>query len=244
MAEWYELSFGEDYLLVYKHRDAQGAKHEVQRMIRWLHLASGAKVLDLCCGMGRHSLALAEAGYKVTGVDLSEVLLREARRLDSERRVTWHQADMRRLPLLDQTFDAAVNLFTSFGYFREDAEQIKVLKEVARVLKPGGSFLLDYLNPADVKARLVPQSEREDHGERIVERRRIEDGYVFKDIAITAPGGVPRHYMERIKLYGLEDFRRMLKEAGLELQNVHGDYNEERYDPDTSRRMILVGVRL
>ncbi|GJM79193.1 hypothetical protein HMSSN139_16890 [Paenibacillus sp. HMSSN-139] len=148
MAEWYELSFGDDYLLVYKHRDAQGAKHEVQRMINWLKPAPGAKVLDLCCGMGRHSLALAEAGYRVTGVDLSEVLLREAKRLDTEGRVTWHQADMRRLPLLNGEFDAVVNLFTSFGYFREDVEQIKALQEAARVLKPGGRLLLDFLNPA------------------------------------------------------------------------------------------------
>lgn len=243
MAEWYELSFGDDYLLVYKHRDAQGAKHEVQRMISWLKPAPGAKVLDLCCGMGRHSLALAEAGYRVTGVDLSEVLLREAKRLDTEGQVTWHQADMRRLPLLNGEFDAVVNLFTSFGYFREDVEQIKALQEAARVLKPGGRFLLDFLNPAYTAVHLVPNSEREEEGQRIVERRRIEDGYIFKDITITAPGGEPRHYTERIKLYGLEDFRRMLKEAGLELQNVHGNYDEETYDPDTSRRMILVGVR-
>ncbi|MFL0557913.1 class I SAM-dependent methyltransferase [Paenibacillus barengoltzii] len=243
MAEWYELSFGEDYLLVYKHRDAQGAKHEVQRMIRWLHLPPGAKVLDLCCGMGRHSLALAEAGYQVTGVDLSEVLLREARRLDPEGRIIWHRADMRELPFQSGEFAAVVNLFTSFGYFKEDEEQIKVLREASRVLKSGGRFLLDFLNPAYVAAHLVPYSEREDAGQQIVERRRIEDGYVIKDIEITAPGGEPRHYMERIKLYELDDFRQMLKEAGLTLQNVHGDYDEELYDPNTSRRMILVGVR-
>lgn len=243
MAEWYELSFGEDYLLVYKHRDVQGAKHEVERMIGWLNLAPGAKVLDLCCGMGRHSLALADAGFLVTGVDLSEVLLREAKRLDIEGRVAWHKADMRRLPLECGEFDAVVNLFTSFGYFKTDGDQIKVLREAARVLKPGGRFLLDFLNPAYTAAHLVPHSEREDEGQRIVERRRIEDGYVIKDIAITAPGGEPRHYLERIKLYALDDFRRMLTEAGLELQHVHGDYDEEAYDPDTSRRMILVGVR-
>src|SRR5690606_41599411 len=82
MAEWYERSFGEDYLLVYKHRDVQGAKREVHTMISWLDLPVGAKVLDLCCGMGRHSMALVEAGYEVTGVDLSDVLLREARKND------------------------------------------------------------------------------------------------------------------------------------------------------------------
>jgi len=243
MTDWYERSFGDDYLLVYKHRDAQGAKQEVERMVGWLRLAPGAKVLDLCCGMGRHSLALAEAGYRVTGVDLSEVLLREAKRFDTRGQVTWHKADMRRLPLEHGEFDAVVNLFTSFGYFREDVEQIKVLREAARVLRPGGRFLLDFLNPAYTTTHLVPYSEREDEGQRIVELRRIEDGFVIKDIVITSPGGEPRHYIERIMLYGLDDFRRMLREAGLHLQNVHGNYDEEIYDPETSRRMILVGVR-
>lgn len=89
MTEWYEKSFGEDYLVVYKHRDFGGARKEVERMISWLGLPPGSKVLDLCCGMGRHSLALAEAGYEVTGVDLSEVLLREARSQTGAEQVTW-----------------------------------------------------------------------------------------------------------------------------------------------------------
>lgn len=250
MSEWYELSFGEDYLLVYKHRDAQGAKHEVRQMISWLGLPPGAKVLDLCCGMGRHSMALAEAGYEVTGVDLSEVLLREAKRNDPEGQVTWHKADMRELPLTGG-FDAVVNLFTSFGYFKRDEEQVKVLREVARMLKPEGRFIIDFLNPAYTAAQLVPYSERVDDGQLIAERRRIEDGYVMKNITITAAGGAetggqsgePRHYLERIKLYSLMDFTAMLEAAGLLPEKVHGDYDEEAYHPETSRRMIMIGTR-
>ncbi|MGG6311794.1 class I SAM-dependent methyltransferase [Paenibacillus macerans] len=251
MSEWYERSFGEDYLLVYKHRDAQGARHEVKRMIGWLGLPPGAMVLDLCCGMGRHAMVMAEAGYAVTGVDLSEVLLREAIRRDPEGRVAWHQADMRELPL-EGGFDGVVNLFSSFGYFKRDEEHVQVLREVARMLKPEGRFILDFLNPAYTAAHLVPYSERMDEGQRIIERRRIEDGYVFKDIEITGIGesgsgqgqdGEPRRYLERIKLYSLEDFQRMLLLAGLVLKKVHGDYDEDDYYPETSRRMILVGAR-
>lgn len=161
MTEWYEKSFGEDYLVVYKHRDFGGARKEVERMISWLGLPPGSKVLDLCCGMGRHSLALAEAGYEVTGVDLSEVLLREARSQKGAEQVTWLRSDMRDLPLTGG-FDAVVNLFTSFGYFEEDEEQVKVLREIYRMLKPGGKFVIDYLNPAYVIRHLVPHSTRED----------------------------------------------------------------------------------
>ncbi|AWB45789.1 class I SAM-dependent methyltransferase [Paenibacillus sp. CAA11] len=245
MAEWYEQSFGEDYLLVYKHRDVQGAKREVHQMIGWLGLPEGSKVLDLCCGMGRHSMALHEAGFEVTGVDLSDVLLREARENDPKGLVRWLKSDMRKLPF-DGPFDAVVNLFTSFGYFERDEEHVQVLREIYRVLKPGGKFIIDFLNPAYTIARLVPSSERIDEGQRIREKRSIEDGYVKKRIEITAAEGEPgepRHYLERIKLYPRERFEQMLAEAGLTLEAIHGNYNEESYDPESSPRMIMVGFR-
>ncbi|CAM4486058.1 class I SAM-dependent methyltransferase [Paenibacillus typhae] len=243
MSEWYEKSFGEDYLIVYRHRDFCGARHEVEKMIGWLNLPEGSKVLDLCCGMGRHSLALAEAGFAVTGVDLSEVLLREARAQDGAEAVTWLRSDMRELPL-DGGFDAVVNLFTSFGYFEDDEEQVKVLREVYRMLKPGGKFIIDFLNPAYVIAHLVPHSTREDGDNLIDESRRIEDGYVKKDIILTSKGdNTPRKYHERVKLYPLETFRQLIAAAGLQLEAVHGSYDEEEYDEEHSKRMIFVGVR-
>lgn len=247
MTEWYEHSFGEDYLLVYKHRDTQGARREIERMVEWLELPKGAKVLDLCCGMGRHSMALMEAGLEVTGVDLSEVLLREARRNDPEHRVTWLQADMRKLPLAGG-FDAVVNLFSSFGYFKEDHEHIQVLREIKRVLKPGGRFIIDYLNPRHTSDHLIPESERMDDDQRIVERRVIQNGYVMKRIWLSQIDkntgndlGEPREYLERIKLYNAEEFTDMLEEAGLILERIYGSHAGDSYDPILSPRMILLG---
>ncbi|GGF59520.1 methyltransferase [Paenibacillus albidus] len=243
MSEWYEESFGEDYLIVYKHRDFGGARREVEQMIGWLDLPSGAKVLDLCCGMGRHSLALAEAGYEVTGVDLSEALLREARSQNGAEQVTWIHSDMRELPLAGG-FDAVVNLFTSFGYFEEDKDQVKVLREIHRMLKPEGKFIIDFLNPAHVIRHLVPHSTREDGENLIDESRRIENGYVMKDIILTSKSdGTPRLYHERVKLYPREKFQEMIAEAGLQLKKVHGSYEEESYDAENSRRMIFCGTR-
>ncbi|MDQ0194642.1 class I SAM-dependent methyltransferase [Paenibacillus wynnii] len=243
MGDWYKESFGEDYLIVYKHRDFGGARREVEQMIGWLDLPPGAKVLDLCCGMGRHSLALSEAGYEVTGVDLSEPLLREARAQEGSEKVTWLCSDMRGLPLAGG-FDAVVNLFTSFGYFEEDEEQIKVLREIRRMLKPGGKFIIDFLNPSCVIRNLVPHSTREDGDILIDEKRRIQDGYVKKDITITSKeDGTPRQYHECVKLYPLEKFQEMIAVAGLQLEAVHGSYDEDEYDAECSKRMIFRGVR-
>lgn len=243
MSEWYKESFGEDYLIVYRHRDFGGARREVEQMIGWLDLPPGAKVLDLCCGMGRHSLALAEAGYEVTGVDLSGPLLMEARAQEGADQVTWLQADMRALEL-NGDFDAVVNLFTSFGYFEEDEEQIKVLREIKRVLKPGGKFIIDFLNPADVIRNLVPHSTREEGNLLIDERRRIEEGFVKKDIILTCKeDGIPRHYHECVKLYPVKIFQEMIEESGLQVEAVHGSYDEGAYDAANSKRMIFRGIR-
>lgn len=245
MKDWYEKSFGEDYLLVYKHRDLEGATREVKTMISWLKLPAGAKVLDLCCGTGRHSMALSDAGYSVTGVDLSEVLLREARKQDQAGKVTWDQADMRSLHLKGG-FDAVLNLFTSFGYFREDGEQLKVLREIQRMLKPGGRFIIDFMNSPHVRMNLVPESEREVEGQQIVEKRRIDNNFVLKDIFITDFQGQhgERQYHERVKLYTCAQLRQMLEESGLVTDDVYGGYNEEvEYDEALSKRMIFVGHR-
>ncbi|MMZ64973.1 hypothetical protein D1872_273400 [compost metagenome] len=121
-----------------------------------------------------------------------------------------------------------------------------MLREIHRMLKPQGRFIIDFLNPAYTAAHLVPVSQRVDDGQRIDEQRAIEHGYVKKWITITNeanPGEAPRRYVERIKLYSRETFEAMLVEAGLVLEQVHGGYDEERYDPERSPRMIMVGRR-
>ncbi|WP_223066141.1 class I SAM-dependent methyltransferase [Paenibacillus caui] len=244
MDNWYERSFGEDYIRVYKHRDRQGAADEVRSMVGWLKLPVGSRILDLCCGAGRHAIPLAKAGYRVTGVDLSPVLLREGRNADKGRKITWVQSDMRRLPedvIFSGHFDAVTNLFTSFGYFEEDEEQIKVLGQMKRALKPDGRFVMDLLNDGYVRKYLVPHSTREIDGIIITENRRIEHGFVFKEIDIQEGNAPARKYRERVKLYPLSMMINMLEESGLIVDQVYGDYEESRYEERESPRMIMVG---
>ncbi|MEX2462155.1 MAG: methyltransferase domain-containing protein [Paenibacillaceae bacterium] len=242
MTAWYEQSFGHDYLVVYKHRDMQGAQAEVQKMVHWLHLQPGAEIFDLCCGMGRHSLTLADYGFEVTGMDLSEVLLAEAKRLDSEGRVSWLLGDMREIPL-EKHFDAIVNLFTSFGYFTDEVENEKVLHEISRLLKAEGKFIIDFLNPAYVEAHFVPHSQRHEGELEIEENRTIEDGYVRKLITIREEVQEERQYLEQVRMYRLADFKRMLSAAGLVIEHVYGQYDGAAYVELESPRLIILGSK-
>jgi len=240
LSAWYEQSFGNDYLIVYKHRDLQGAYEEVKEMIQWLKLPNHAEILDLCCGMGRHSMALNEFGFDVTGLDLSNVLLEEARKLDQQKQVRWIQGDMRKIPV-NETFDAVVNLFTSFGYFETDEENNQVLHEIDRVLKSSGKFIIDFLNADYVSKHLIPFSERETEGLKIVENRSIVDQTVRKRIVIKEENVSDRHYLEQVKLYRLSQFESMLKNTNLRIDHVYGDYKQMPYDEGTSPRLIIVG---
>ncbi|WP_409341756.1 class I SAM-dependent methyltransferase [Paenibacillus sp. MBLB4367] len=242
MTAWYERSFGKDYLNVYKHRDLECAMSEVRKMIGWLDLPAGASVFDLCCGMGRHSLALAEAGYRVTGMDLSEAMLQEAALHDTEQKVRWVRGDMRDVPL-DETFDAVVNLFTSFGYFEDERENTRVLHEIDRLLDDGGRFIIDFLNAAYIERHLVPFTRREDGNLLIEESRSIEGGSVRKLIVVREEGMAERRYMEQVRLYSLSDFQRMLDATSLRIDSMYGTPDGTPYSKADSKRLIMVGTK-
>ncbi|XEC96480.1 class I SAM-dependent methyltransferase [Paenibacillus tarimensis] len=243
MSNWYERSFGSDYMVVYRHRDWDNAYREVKNMAVLLDLPEGAEVLDVGCGMGRHALALADYGCRVTGIDLSEPLLEEALRRDIDRRVKWVRGDMRKLPFEDGEFQATVNLFTSFGYFEQEPDNDRVIKELRRVLRTDGKLLIDYFNPSYVTENLVPRSERldEETGWTIQEFRTADSTWVRKEIVITDPKEGERRYTEQVRLLDLGWFKRAWEEAGLELTGVYGDYDGSDYSAAASKRMIMLG---
>ncbi|WCN38826.1 class I SAM-dependent methyltransferase [Aneurinibacillus uraniidurans] len=238
--EWFVQSFQEDYSTLYRHRDEQSARQEVESLLRLLPLPKTGRVLDFCCGDGRHSRALAQHGYEVVGFDLSAYLLSEARCKTKKENVTYYQYDMREVPF-NEEFDVLFNLFTSFGYFADDAENEKVIKRMAQALKPEGKLVIDYLNPEYVRAHLVPESVRDVDGKHIIERRTIEDGFVVKQIIITEQEE-ERTFWERVRLYSADEMETMLDRAGIKLLDVYGDYTLAPYGPEM-KRMILFGQK-
>ena len=237
MTEWFERWFGEEYLALYPHRDVHEAERVVDLLER-LDVVGKGTVLDLACGAGRHLAALARRGARVLGLDLSLPMLRAARRLGQSHLV---RGDLRQLPVRTATCDTVLNLFTSFGYFDDDRQHVQVLAEVARVLKPGAWFVLDFLNPPFVRATLVPRDERRIGGSGIVQERRLsEDGrYVIKTIRASGEG---RSFIERVRLFERDELVSLLTARGLTVTTALGDYDGGPYAAN-SPRCILVARR-
>lgn len=239
MNDWYKESFGEDYLLVYQHRSKEQAKQEVDQLIGWLDLKPQERILDLCCGSGRHTIALAKAGFHAIGFDLSEVLLHHALKDSQGLPIYFVHGDMRRLPFVEDSFHVVLNLFTSFGYFDQNESNRLVLKEISRVLKPNGRFCIDFLNASYVRKNLIPESKRKIGDTVVHEVREIKDDFVTKTLRVVNPNR-ERVYYERVKLYSKLEMLEMLGQVGLEVQQIFGNFSGQPFSED-SERMILVG---
>ncbi|HET7584618.1 MAG TPA: class I SAM-dependent methyltransferase [Gemmatimonadaceae bacterium] len=238
MSDWFEEWFGEEYLELYPHRDEREARRAAASIARVAPVPPDARVLDLACGAGRHMGALAEHWWTV-GLDLSPALLRVARSRHIASPLV--RADMRALPFRTASFGLVVNLFTSFGYFRDDAQHQRVLDEVGRVTRPGGWFVLDYLNDAYVRATLVPRDER-CVGSRSVEQERDitpDRRYVCKTIRLVDEA---RSFTERVRLFTPDELRAMLTRARFTVAHLFGDYGGESHDA-AAPRTILVAER-
>jgi SAM-dependent methyltransferase len=244
---WFVDAFGEWYPLLYPHRDdAEAARliAALDRAVAW----RGCRVLDVGCGAGRHLRHLRDHGAGPTGLDLSPWLLREALVARREAAGSWPlvRADMRRLPFAAESFHIVTSFFTSFGYF-EESEDDAVIEEVARVLRPGGTYVLDLLNRALVIERPPGNGERSERGFRIREARRLEgEGRrIVKrvDVTRTADDAVVASYEERVTLYDPEEIRAKLAGHGLAAVAEWGDYAGTPFEPRRSARHLVVSRR-
>lgn len=237
--DWFRDWFGEAYLALYPHRDEEEAAAGVRLFREQADPGPGARVLDLACGAGRHLARLVAAGYDALGIDLSAPLLAQAAARGLRGRLV--RADMRALPFGDARFGAVVNFFTSFGYFTTPEQDLRVVREIRRVLAPGGRFLIDYLNARRVRETLVPRSETEADGRRVVQTRWLEGDQVVKRIEIQGLGDEPPEiYFERVRLYEPERLVALLDRGGLRVEARFGSYTGGAPGP-RAPRCLLVG---
>ncbi|MEQ8819333.1 MAG: class I SAM-dependent methyltransferase [Sumerlaeia bacterium] len=248
---WYKNAFTADYMDRYAHRSADEARQAVESLLAATDLRPGDDVMDLCCGAGRHSYALWKSRLRVTGFDLSQDLLasaRESLRCQGENCPRLIRGDMRVLPFAPGSFAAVAHFFTAFGYFERDSENYLVFEEVARVLRPGGWYLLDFLNAHGVEAsfgaRLIQESETTlEDGTRIRSEKRLTDPpgrRVEKREWITTADGSPgREIHESVRLFRPDDLRPALTVRGLAVVEEWGGYGREPWTEESGRFIAL-----
>jgi SAM-dependent methyltransferase len=240
MANWYEVAFDRIYPVLYRHRSDVEAQLVLDSFGDLL--AGRARVLDLACGAGRYMSSADKRGMTTWGVDLSEFLLSEAAAREglAGRLV---RGDMRRLPFGAGSFDAVLNMFTSFGYFEADMDNLIVLREVSRVLKRGGLLLFDYVNAVKARSMVLEDTVRKAEGWMVRESRSLgEDGkFLIKGVeAQNGSTGESVTYDERVRLYSRDEMVTMLESVDLSLSGVFGDYDRSEFDERHSDRLILI----
>jgi len=200
------------------------------------------KVLDLCCGIGRISSELARRGFAVTGVDLTAAMLETAREdasyegLDIE----YVQADARSF-IRSGFFDTAVNLYISFGYFENPADDLLVARNVFESLKPGGSFIIETLGKELAVRNFIPGECFERAGFTVLtEYEAVDSWAALKNrwILIRNSERIEKTFIQR--LYAATELRLMLFEAGFSTVELYGGWNEQPYDQN-AHVLIAVG---
>jgi SAM-dependent methyltransferase len=239
--EWFASWFNSPYYhLLYNNRNEQEAEHFIQGLAHHLQLPVGARVLDLACGKGRHSITLNKLGFDTTGVDLSDESIKYATQFENEH-LHFAVHDMRNV-LAVNYFDVVCNLFTSFGYLKTERENLSVAKAMVAAAKPGALLVVDFFN-----AHKVRHAIKENNASKQVQRddvvfdiqKRIEANVVFKKIIITDKKEHVATYEEQVQLIDLASFIKLF--AGIaELKMHFGSYKLDAYDEVSSDRLIMV----
>lgn len=237
---WFKVWFDSPYYhLLYKHRDRSEAGRFIAHLTRELNLVPGSRILDMGCGQGRHCILLNELGFDVTGIDLSLSNIEAANHF-SRKDLNFLQHDMR-VPLEGLEFDVVVNLFTSFGYFKNAEENLQVLQAAHTVLKPGGLFVLDFLNATKALADIVPKQNKIIENTRFDIEKLVEDGIIIKRITINNDPELV--FEERVQALTKNALLELLKRAGLEPQSTYGSYDFGPYLEQSSDRLIIIATK-
>ena len=234
-AEWFNTPY---YHILYKNRDNKEAQEFITNLLKYLSVSTEDKILDLACGKGRHSIFLNKLGYDVVGVDLASQSIESAKKSKNDR-LKFFVGDMREVNFPHE-FDAIFNLFTSFGYFSEEDDNLKVYQAVFEQLKEEhGIFVMDFMNAALAEHDLVEKEDKEVDGILFHLHRKVENNFIIKDINFTDQGK-DFHYQEKVKAFKLNYFEQLGEQVGFSLKNVFGDYQLNDFDEKRSPRLILI----
>lgn len=236
--EWFGSPY---YHILYKNRDDKEAKFFLSNLLDYLKIPKEAKLLDVACGSGRHSIFLNNEGYEVEGIDLSERNIELAKAYENEK-LHFHIQDMRK-SLRQKHFDYAFNLFTSFGFFKSEKENQKCISSIADSLKTGGIFILDFLNPYRVIHKLVKEEVKTIDGIEFHLTRHFDGERIIKTIKFNTHGK-DHEFEERVKAIRRLSFLEYFRNANFMLIQTFGDYELNEYEAESSERMIFIVKKL
>jgi SAM-dependent methyltransferase len=239
--EWFENWFNSPYYsILYKNRNDAEATLFIDNLISYIQPPSNASVLDIPCGNGRHSVYLYAKGFNVTGVDLSENHIYEAKKKETSN-LQFRIHDMR-IPFAQNTFDLVLNIFTSFGYFSTQEDELNTIQSFSSALKKNGSLVLDFMNTDKVIRNLVAYETKKIDNLLFTITKEVTDQSIVKKISVL-DGENRFSYYEKVKALYLQDFVNYFNFAGLKLVSIFGDYALGPFDIHTSDRLILIAKK-
>ena len=243
MSEWFENEdfWTEMYPYMFPEERLESAEEEVDKILSLVEF-NGTHILDLCCGPGRHSTVLAERGFSVTGVDSTTVLLQKAKARASERKLDaeFVQDDMRRF-VRSSSYDLVLNMFTSFGYFDDKDEDLRVLRNIYESLRPGGVLVMEMM----AKERLASvfnatTSEVHPDGTLIVYRREIFDDWTrIRNHWLLIRDEQVRSFKFHHTLYSGQELKDRLSQVGFSNTQLYGDLDGSAYGTSSKRLIAL-----
>jgi 2-polyprenyl-3-methyl-5-hydroxy-6-metoxy-1,4-benzoquinol methylase len=240
---WFKDWFNSPYYhQLYAHRDEKEAAHFIDKLVDHLQPNAGAKMLDVACGKGRHSMQLAAKGFDVTGIDLSSESIADALQSEDEH-LHFYEHDMR-LPFWINYFDIAFNFFTSFGYFKTQREHDNAIRSIVTSIKPNGIFVMDFLNVQYATTKEVAQKIAQIGSTIYTINKWSDEHHFYKKIVVEDPAlAKPMQYTEKVAKFTLADFEKMFAKQGLEIKEVLGDYHFGKYDASSSPRLIMIATK-
>ncbi|WP_107039253.1 class I SAM-dependent methyltransferase [Brumimicrobium mesophilum] len=239
--EWFETWFDTSYYhILYQNRDFSEAERFINNLLNYLNLPTEVSCLDLACGKGRHSVFLNKKGLKVTGVDLSENSIQEAKPFENDT-LSFDTHDMRKVYQKD-TFDVVFNLFTSFGYFDNYDDNLKVLLSIHEMLVEEGIVVIDFMNADFVLDHLVEKEVKSLDGIDFRITRSYDGNHIFKSIDFS-DNGKDCHFQERVQAIKKEEFEDLLKKAGFDIIDVFGDFSLSPFNRSESDRLIIIAKK-
>lgn len=234
---WYSKWFHSPYYeLLYYKRDRSEAKQFIDALLGYLNPSANASFLDLACGSGRHSVYLASKRYEVTGIDLSDELIEKAKQHETNN-LTFYVHDMRNAFRINY-YDYTMNLFTSFGYFDSDHDNLRVLKNVFRGLKDGGIFVLDFFHADKIVSTMVEREKKNINGAEFEISREAQKGFIIKKIKINDKGKTSS-FMERVKAYSPGELEKLFAGSGFSILSTAGSYDLKPFSKNSERFIII-----